>query len=216
MTIDGSLHETQADADLYGRLGPLAGLVFVASVIVSSILFGGVGAEPSATAGEVVAQYNDPEQEVVAAAFVAMLGIGPLLVFLSIERHRMRIRGATWEADTLVLGFAFLALAAMVDTGVDLMGSVAADHGHEVVAQAANDFTWNISLLYSPGLLAVGLAAASAGLRRRGLPRWLGGFGVVVCLGAVMPWIGLFVGLGWMLALSITELVVRPPESGQR
>ena len=210
MAVNDAPPKAPADADQNSRLGPIAGIVFIASVILSSILFGDVGAEPSATASEVVAQYNDPEQEIELAAFVAMLGIGPLLVFLPVERRRMRARGASWEAETLVLGFAFLAMAAMVDTGVDLMGGVAADHGHETVAQAANDFTWNISLLYSPGLLAIGLAAASAGLRRRGLPRWLGGFGVVVCFGAVMPWIGLFVGLAWMLTLSITELVVRP------
>lgn len=209
MTVSNTPLRSQPDTDTRSRLGPIAGLVFVASVIVSSILFGDIGAEPSNTASEVVADYLEPQQEIEAAAFVAMLGIGPLLVFLPIERRRMRSRGATWEADSLVLGFVFLAIAAMVDTGVDLMGWVGAEHGHEAVAQAANDFTWNISLLYSPGLLAIGLAAASAGLRHRGLPKWLGGFGILVCVGAVMPWIGLFVGLAWMLALSITELVAK-------
>lgn len=113
-----------------------------------------------------------------------------------------------------IAGLVFLAVAAMVDTGIDLMGSVAAEHGHEAVAQAANDFTWNVVLLYSPGLLAIGLAAASAGLRRRGLPRWLGAFGVLVAVGAAMPWIGVLVGLAWMLALSITELVAGPATTG--
>ena len=214
MTIHDTPVELRSDTDEQGRLGPVAGLLFIASVVVSTILFGEIGAEPSDPASEVVADYLDPEQDIEAAALVAMLGIGPLLVFLPIQRDRMRRRGATWEAETLVLGFAFLALATMVDTGVDLMGRVGAEHGHEAVAQAANDFTWNVVWLYSPGLLAIGLAATSAGLRHRGLPRWLGAFGAVVAVGAVMPWIGLFVGLVWMLALSIYELVQR--RSGSR
>ena len=214
MAVNDAPPKAPADADQNSRLGPIAGIVFIASVILSSILFGDVGAEPSDPASEVVAQYLDTEQDIEAAALVAMLGIGPLLVFLPIQRDRMRSRGATWEAETLVLGFAFLALATMVDTGVDLMGRVGAEHGHQEVAQAANDFTWNIVWLYSPGLLAIGLAATSAGLRHRGLPRWLGAFGAVVAVGAVMPWIGLFVGLVWMLALSIYELVQR--RSGSR
>jgi hypothetical protein len=214
MTIHDTPVELRSDTDEQGRLGPVAGLLFIASVVVSTILFGEIGAEPSDPASEVVADYLDPEQDIMTAAFIAMLGIGPLLVFLPIQRDRMRTRGATWEADTLVLGFAFLALATMVDTGIDLMGRVGAEHGHEAVAQAANDFTWNVVWLYSPGLLAIGLAATSAGLRHRGLPRWLGAFGAVVAVGAVMPWIGLFVGLVWMLALSIYELVQR--RSGSR
>lgn len=209
MTSNDTTLRPRTDADLYSRLGPIAGLLFIASVVLSSILAGEIESEPGAPASEVVADYLDSEQDIGFAALVAMLGIGPLLVFLPIQRRRMRSRGATWEADSLVLGFAFLAIAAMVDTGVDLMGRVGAEHGHEVVAQAANDFAWNSVWLYTPGLLGVGLAATSAGLRGRGLPRWLGGFGVLVCIGALMPWIGLLVVLVWMLALAITELAGR-------
>lgn len=188
------------------KLGPIAGLVFAATVIVSSILAGSVGTEPSDPATDVVDAYLNPENDIEIAAIVAMVGLGVLFVFLPHQRDRMRARGAGWEADALVLGFVSIAVATILDTGVDLMGWVGADHGHEAVAQAANDFGWNITWLYTPGLLAIGLAGASAGLANRGLPRWLGIFGVVVCVGALMPWIGLFVLLVWVLALSITEL----------
>lgn len=199
--------DTPRANDQPSKLGPIAGLVFGATVIVQSILAGSVGSEPTDSATDMVEAYLNPENDIEIAAIVAMLGLGVLFVFLPHERDRMRARGASWEADTLVLGFVSIAVATILDTGVDLMGWVGAEHGHEAVAQAANDFGWNITWLYTPGLLAVGLAGASAGLASRGLPRWLGIFGAVVCVGALMPWIGLFVLLVWVLALSITELI---------
>lgn len=206
MTITGTPTDT---AQHPSRLGPIAGIVVVASVLVASILAGEDGAEPTDTSREVVDAYLDPENDIGFAAIVAMLGLGVLFVFLPHQRDRLRSRGATWEAETFVLGFVAVAAATILDFGVDLMGLVGAENGHESVAVAANDFGWNVVWLYTPGILAVGLAAAAMGLRGRGLPRWLGIFGVVVAVGALMPWIGLFVLLLWLLVVSIVELIGR-------
>lgn len=193
-------------AQAEGRFGPIAGLAASACIFASFVLSGEVGSEPTDSSSAVVDAFLDPENDVESAAIVAMLGAGLLLVFGAHQRNRMRSRGATWTADALVLGLVAIASATMIDTGIDLMGRVGAEHGHQAVAVAANDFGWNITWLYTPGLLAIGLAGATAGLQGRGLPRWLGGTAVVVTLGAMMPWIGLAVLLLWLTALSIREL----------
>ena len=70
---------------------------------------------------------------------------------------------------------------------------------------------WNSSLLLSPGLLAVGIAAAAASFTSGAIPKWLGVFAVVVALGALAPWIGIVIFVAWVLAVSIAELMpVRP------
>lgn len=201
--------DTPSEAAAPSRLGPIAGLVFGVSVVVSSILGGDLGSEPTDSATEVVDAYLNTENDIEVAAIVLMFGVGLLLVFLACQRDRMRARNATWEADALVLGFGAIAVTAIVDTGFELMGWVGAEHGHEAVAVAASDFRWNLLWLYTPGLLAVGLAGASAGLRDRGLPRWAGVSAVLVAVGALMPWIGLVVVLLWLIALSAAELFGR-------
>lgn len=215
MTATDDPSQTSEDVtDWPSRFGPLAGLVASASILVSAILAGEVGAEPTDSATEVVDAYLNPENDIETAAIVAMLGLGLLLLFAAHQRTRMRARGATWQADAFVVGVVAIASATIVDTGVDLMGRVGAENGHEVVAVAANDFAWNIVWLYTPGLLAIGLASAAAGLGGRGLPKWLGRTAVVVTVGAIMPWIGLPLLVLWLAALSIRELRVGATNRG--
>ena len=69
--------------------------------------------------------------------------------------------------------------------------------------------------------MAVGIAAAAASFINRTLPLWLGAFAVVVALGALAPWLGVFVFVAWVLATSVVELIraFRPStqaEVGQR
>ena len=55
----------------------------------------------------------------------------------------------------------------MILTGAQLAGGVAGESGHAEVAQGAIDFLWNGTYLFSPGLLAAGIAAAAASLISR-------------------------------------------------
>ncbi len=76
-----------------------------------------------------------------------------------------------------------------------------------MVAQFVVDFSWTWVLILSPGLLAVGVAAAMVSFTHRTLPRWLGGLAIVVALGALAPWLGIFVFVVWVLAASIVEII---------
>jgi hypothetical protein len=110
-------------------------------------------------------------------------------------------------ADSFLAGGVVLAGAMIVFIGVQVAGATAGDHGHTEVAQGALDFIWDGILIFSPGLLAVGIAAAVASFTYRILPIWLGVFAVLVALGALVPWLGIFVFVVWVLAASIVELI---------
>lgn len=193
--------------------GPIGGILFAAAVVVGIGGSTGVDAEPSDSASTVLAQFRDNADNIETAAFLTVLGLGFLLLFLGHFRHRMREGGAGWAADGFLAGGIVVVAAWAVTTGVQLAGGVAGQSGHAEVAQGAIDFLWNSSLLFSPGLLAVGVAAAAASFVSGAIPKWLGVFAVVVALGALAPWIGVVVFVAWVLAASIAELIPVRPDS---
>jgi len=191
--------------------GPIGGILFVAAVAVGAPASMGIDVEPSDPASAVVTQFRENADDIQSGAFLTVLGLGFLLVFVGHLRNKMREGGAGWAADGFLAGGVAVVGAWVVLTGVQLAGATAAESGHAEVAQGAVDFLWNSSLLLSPGLLAVGVAAAAASFMSAAIPKWLGVFAVVVALGALAPWIGIVVFVAWVLAASITELMpVRP------
>ncbi len=187
--------------------GPLSGILFVAAVLASFGISGEIDAEPSDSATTVLAAFRENADDIQTAAVLIMLGIGFLLFFLGHLRTRFRDDGSGWAADGFFAGGVVLASAWIVLTGVQLAGGVAGDSGHAEVAQGAMDFLWNSVYMFTPGLLAVGIAAAAVSFTHRTLPVWLGVFAVVVALGAIAPWIGIFIFVVWVLATSIVELI---------
>lgn len=188
-------------------IGPVSGVLSVVAFVVGGVIFAGVDAEPSDLASSVLAAYAENADNIFASAFLVMLSVGFLVVFLGHLRSQLRNDGAGWAADTLLAGGIVLAGALIVLSGVELAGAEAGNRGHTEVAQGAIDFVWNGALLFSPGLLAVGIATAVASFAYAKLPKWLGAFGVLVALGALAPWIGIFVFFAWVLAASIVELI---------
>ena len=186
--------------------GPISGIVFATAIFGAEAVVGGFDTEPSDSASTVLAELREKSDEVQLAGFMTMLGAGLLLVFLGHLRTSFREGGAGWAADGFFAGGVAMVSAWIVLVGVQLAGGVAGESGHPEVAQGAIDFMWEGSLLYSPGLLAVGATAAVVSLVHRVLPVWLGVFAVVVALGALAPWVGVFVFVLWVLAASIVEL----------
>ena len=196
-------------------LGPLSGILFVAAVVIGGNFFGGLDAEPSDSANKVLAEFRKNAGDIQTAAVSMMFGIGFLLVFLGHLRTKFRDGGSGWAADGgsgwaadgFLAGGVALASAWIVLVGVQLAGGLAGESGHAEVAQGAIDFLWNSAYLFTPGLLAVGITAAAASFSNRVLPTWLGVFAVVVAVGALAPWIGIFIFILWVLAASIVELI---------
>lgn len=189
------------------RVGPIGGMLFVLSVIVSAIVYQGVDVEPSDSVSTVLAAYAENSASIQIAAAIGLLGLGFLLLFIGDMRTRMRDRGAGWASDAFLAGGLAMVGGWVVLAGVDLAGGVAGESGHAEVAQWAADFIWNGSFLFSPGLLAVGVATAVASFTSRTIPTWLGVFSVVVAVGAVFPWLGIFVFVLWVLAASIASMI---------
>ena len=191
-----------------GKLfGPLGGILFVAATVIGGGISMQLDAEPSDSASSVLGQFRVNADGIQTAAVLMMFGIGFLLVFLGHLRTKFRDGGVGWAADGFLAGGIALASAWIVVTGVQLAGGVAGENGHTEVAQSALDFLWNSAYLFTPGLFAIGITAAAASFSNQAIPNWLGVFGVVVALGAVAPWIGVFVFMLWVLAASIVELI---------
>ena len=197
--------------------GPLSGILFVAAIVTAIAVVGEFDSQPSDSASTVLAEFRDRADDIQTAALLTMLGIGFLLIFLGHLRTRFRDGGAGWAADGFLAGGVVLASSWILLVGVQLAGGVAGEHGHTEVAQGALDFFWEGTLIFSPGLLAVGIAAAVASFAYRALAIWLGVFAVVVALGALVPWIGIFVFVLWVLATSIVEIIraVRPATAAE-
>ena len=187
--------------------GPLSGILFVVGVVVGFGISAGVDSEPSDSASSVLAEFRESADDIRTGALLTMLGIGFLLVFLGYLRTRFRDGGAGSAADGFLAGGVVLAGGMIVFAAVELAGAEAGDNGHAEVAQGVIDFLWNGTYIFSPGLLAVGIAAAVGSFTYRTLPIWLGVFAVVVALGALAPWIGILVFIAWVLAASIVELI---------
>ena len=192
--------------------GPIAGILFVVAIVVAGSMFSGVDAEPSDSANTVLTEFRENYDNIQASALITVLGLGFLLIFVAHVRFSLKERGAGWAADGLLAGGVAVAVAWVIVIAVQLAGGVAGESGHTEAAQGANDFLWNSVFLFSPGLLAVGVAAVAASLLGRALPIWLGVFALIVTLGALAPWIGVFVFVAWVLAASIVELIraIRP------
>jgi len=187
--------------------GPVGGILFVAAVLVGNGIFDELDVDPSDSASAVLEQFRVNSDNIQLAGFITVLGLGFLLVFVGHLRNRLREGGAGWAADGFLAGGVAVVAGWLVLIGVQMAGAVAGENGHSEVAQAANDFLWNSMFLFSPGLLAVGIAVAAASFISRTLPIWLGVFGVVVALGSLAPWLGVFVFVLWVLAASIVELI---------
>ena len=188
-------------------IGPVSGILFVVGFVVGAGISGEVDSEPSDSGSSVVAAFRDTSDDILLGRLFTVLGIGFLLVFVGHLRTKFRDGGGGWTADGFLAGGVAIAGAMIVFVGVELAGAEAGDRGHTEVAQGAVDFLWNGTLLFSPGLLAVGITGAFASLMYRILPVWLGAFSVVVALGALVPWIGIFVFGLWVLAASLVEAV---------
>ena len=186
-------------------LGPVGGILFVASVVARGAIRGELDSEPADSATTALAEFRDNAGDIELGVYIAVLGVGFLVLLLAHLRAKFLDAGAGWVADAFLAGGVLLAAGLVVYSAVELAGATAGDHGHAEVAQLVVDFSWNWAIMLSPGLLTVGIAAAVASFSHRTLPRWLGAIAVVVALGALAPWMGIFVFVVWVLAASIFE-----------
>ena len=204
-------------------VGPISGLVAVILVVLGEGISGTIDSEPSDTPTAVLAEFRDSADDVRLGAIFGVIAAGLLLVYIGHLRTRLRDLDARWAGNVFAAGGVALVAAVLVFVGAELTGAEAGEQGHAEVAQAVVDFNWNGVWIFSPGLLAVGIAVSLASLSYRVLPGWLGVLGVLVALSAIVPWIGVPIFGIWVLAATIEEIIAisrgrsnadSPPEPG--
>ena len=169
-------------------LAPLAGALFIVSLIVA---FSATGGTPSgdASGAEVVAYFKDHgTRHLVGAVAVAMTSV-PLLLFAAAVRERLR---AVMPGGSAVPGFAFgagVAGAAGV-LGAATVHFALADYGDQIspaAAQALNAIDADYFLAFSVGVVTLVLAMSVAALRTDLLPTWAGWAGIVLFVVSITP-----------------------------
>ncbi|NND76011.1 MAG: hypothetical protein HKN44_13495 [Ilumatobacter sp.] len=197
-------------------IGPGTGVLAVIAVVVSQGISGSIESEPTDSTATIMAEFRTTSDDIEFGAVVGVLALGLLLLFLAHLRTRFHDGGARWAGDLMSLGGATLAAAVMIVIAARLAGAEAGENAHNDVVHGVVDFLWNGAWLFTPGLLALGVGICVAAFGHHVLPVWLGVFGVLVAVGAIMPWIGLPLFVLWVLAAAVTEIVglARTPAPG--
>ena len=186
------------------RLAPLTGLLFLALIIVSSIV-GGEGPDADDSTQTVLDFWADDDTQ-IASALLAGLAAVPLVWFgASIRDHLRTLAPASERLATLVFGgFVIVAVGVTGFAGFQL---AAADTIGDVPAEV----TQTLSVLYSDfflpfaaGVLVLFLAVGTAILRYRTLPTWLGWGAFLIVIGFIVffPVGGILAAL-WIATVSI-------------
>ncbi len=187
-------------------LGPISGLAAVALAILGEGM-SSTGLEPSDSSRTILAELHEKSDDMQTGVIFGVFAIGLLLVYIGHLRTRFYENGAGWAGNVFAAGGVAVVGGLLIFIAADLTGAEAGQQGHAEVAQGFVDFNWNGVWLFSPGLLAVGIAVAVASFSDHVLPAWLGALGVLLAVSAIAPWIGLPIFMLWVVAASVHELV---------
>lgn len=187
------------------RFAPLAGVVFVALVIVS---FAVEGDSPDIddTPESVVEFYADNETEVVTASGLASIGAAALVVFAtSVRREMSRRNSESSLLATAALGGGLVAAAGIgTDSAIRFALAESAGDISPEATQALfafwDGFFWPMALGFGVLILAVSLS----GFETRVVPVWLAALGVIVGVALFTPagFIALMAFALWVLVMS--------------
>lgn len=184
-----------------------AAVVGSAAVFGGFDFFGGVEVNPQNPPEVLLSAIRAKEDVLLQSSLIMLVGIAFLGFFVADLRVRTRDAGIGWPSEALLIGGVLIAAAWLVYLGLQLAAHVVSDYGHIDSVQVVIDLLWLAFWLFLPGVLVSGVAAAAVGLRSRFHPLWLGAFGVLVAVSALLPWDGLFVFVAWVAAASILQLI---------
>jgi hypothetical protein len=190
----------------WARYAPLAGLLFIALVIVSIIVEGETPATDDPT-GQVVLDWAKNDDDYKISAALGALATVPFLWFLGSLRSTLRAaEGGTGRLSAIAFaGGIILAAGAGVDASLQWATA-------ESVGDVPPNVTQTLSVLYSEFFLIFGigigtlfLASGLAMLRTRALPVWLGWVTLLLGILAITPigFVAFPLGALWVIVTSI-------------
>jgi len=195
-------------------LGPLGGFGLIAGMI--AIFMSPAADDTGETPAEVVAYAQSHEAWTVAIALFALGSIALGGAFVAGLYGRLQgIATATESALVLIGGTLFticfalcwlMWTAPLADTSNDRATALAEAQAY----LSYDDVGWFV--LGAAGVAAgVFIVAASVAAMRGGLPRWLGGLGVLAGIASLgtIAFLGMFAWLAWIAVASIVMLVTR-------
>jgi len=205
--------------------------LFVASLVVSSVLAGGAFPSPFSDAGGIQAYFAGQRDAVRVGSVLQFAAAVPLAVLAAAVQARLHQLGIRVAGATIALAGGLLASAfAMLSALLQWTLSRPAVTGEPTLVRALHDLaflTGGPAYVVSFGLLLAGIAvpALIVGL----LPSWLAITGLVLAVVAelstlvlVTPGFGLllplarFGGMAWLIAVGVLLPVTRAPRSAHQ
>lgn len=198
---------------------PLAPVLAYGVLMVTAVILSAGSPQPSASAGSVLAYDGAHHSALQVAGCLGFAASLPLAVWSATVYRRLRTGlGVTAPGAVIALVGGLLAAASLALTGlVNWTSSQTSSFGDAGVARALADLsfaTGSAGFVTPLGLLIAGIAVP--GLIMRLLPRWLAWAGLVIAalsvlstfalLSAALDFtfpVGRFLGLAWLIAVSI-------------
>jgi hypothetical protein len=197
------------------RWGALGGVLYVVLYVIGVIiLFNGAPDSASAPA-KIQAWYGDSghRNRIAIGWILAGLGLFFLIWFIGSLREAVRAGDRTGFLGAIVAigGAIYVAidLAALgLDMGIRTMSDDTYHHTvYAGVIHAADDASYVMHSSGTAGMAAMIFAASAAILAGRGLPRWLGWFGLLAGLAALVS-ILFFTNVVWLLWILVASLLL--------
>lgn len=188
-----------------GRIGALAGILFVILIVVGFIVQGDVNPEPSDPSAAIARELENDRDQRDAGSYIGLLGW--LSFFWFLAYFRKRLQEAEGEGGWLTSGAygGGLVAAAMLLVAVsfDLASTSISNYGPDTqVAKTIVALSWNYHWVIGPPLIAMTGVASIIIVRFGALPRWIGWIGILPTVTLLLPWLGLIFFLAWILIVS--------------
>lgn len=190
------------------RFIPLSGLAFVV-LLVAGVSLAGNAPMIDSTAAELVEYTADNGATLRASAFVLVIAMFALLLFVGYLRSGARDRGVHSALTAVLAGGGVIAAAGIgVDAGLRFTLAESVDEIGPEALQAVyaiwSGYFWTIHVGFGLFILAACLVALAA----RSGPTWLAGVGIVGSLLLAIPvvaatLVGLIIGGLWVIATSV-------------
>ena len=191
---------------VWDRVGALTGAVFVGLTVVGFAIAGEPSAKLSDSAPAIAGAFEERADQAVVGILVGLAGLAFFIFFLGFLRERLRRSsdGVEWLISAAYGGGLVAVGMLLLQAVLGLATTDASGYDTEpAVAKTIFALLWNYIWVLAPPLFALSAGASAVIIRTAALPKWTGWVGLFAAVTMLMPWIGLFVFLIWVLLLSV-------------
>jgi hypothetical protein len=199
------------------RWAPLTGVAFIVLVVLGGPVAEGDTPGSKATGAQVVAFFEAHRSRERAGAVLLTLAFVVFLFFAGSLRSYLRRTAALEGLGAVVLAAAAVLVAGQTaGSGLLFALSDSPTHLSSGAAQALNVLSNDMVLTNAAGFCVFGIASGVAILRGADLPNWLGWLAILIGIAVLTPaeFVGVLLLVIWIVSVSI--LMIRRSDAGQR